>query len=315
MRGSLDSFAVRGRVRPTIDWDGQPLRSLLFAPGNHARRLEKVGDFGSDVIVLDLEDAVADAEKEAARTSVRDALPRYEGTVVVVRANAAATGRLEGDLEAVVCPELDCLMLPKVESSDTLARVDELVAQLERERDIEEGQIRLLPLIETAAGVARCEEIAFSAPDRVLTLVFGLGDFSVDIGVDLTREGTELLYARSRVVVAARAARMPAPIDGPYPDIHDIEGLVDNTLLSRRLGFQGRVVVYPAQVEPVQRAYAELSPEELEHARRVVEAFEAAEAAGLASIQVDGRFVDYPLYHRARHRLRLHDTIAARSPT
>jgi citrate lyase subunit beta/citryl-CoA lyase len=131
--------------------------------------------------------------------------------------------------------------------------------------------------------------------------------------VDLTREATELLYARSRVVVAARAAGMPAPIDGPYLDIHDLEGLVENSLLSRRLGYQGRVVVYPAQVDPAQRAYSELSAEEVERARRVVEAFEEAEAAGLASIQVDGRFIDYPLYHRARHRLQLHDALAARS--
>lgn len=306
---------MESRGRPAIDWEGQPLRSLLFAPGNHPRRLEKVGDFGSDAIVLDLEDAVADAEKVAARSSVCAALPRYERTVVVVRVNGASTGLLEGDVEAVVCPELDCLMLPKIESAATLAEVDELVTRLERERRIRAGQIRFLPIVETAAGIARCEEIAFGAPGRVLTLIFGLGDFSVDIGVDLTREGTELLYARSRVVVAARAARMPAPIDGPYPDIHDLDGLVENTLLSRQLGFQGRVVVYPPQVPVVQRAYAELAPEELAHARRVVEEFEAAEAAGLASIQVDGRFVDYPLYHRARHRLRLHDMVSAHSAT
>src|SRR5205085_4587092 len=102
-----------------------------------------------------------------------------------------------------------------------------------------------------------------------------------------------LLYARSRIVVASRAAGHGAPIDGPYPDIHDLDGLRENTLLSRKLGFQGRVVVYPGQVETVQHAYSELSDEEAEQARRVVEAFEEAEAAGIASIQVDGRFVDY----------------------
>lgn len=297
------------RTRPPIDWERQTLRSLLFAPGNHARRLEKVGQFGSDAIVLDLEDAVANAEKVAARASTRAALPTYRETVVIVRVNGAHTGLTEGDVEAVVCPELDCVMVPKLENAETLAALDELVGRLERERGIAEGQIRFLPLIETAVGLARCEEIACSAPERVVTLVFGLGDFSVDIGVDLTREATELLYARSRVVVAARAAGMPSPIDGPYPDIHDIDGLVENTLLSRRLGFQGRVVVYPAQVDPVQRAYSELSPEEVEQAKRVVEAFEEAEAAGVASIQVDGRFIDYPLYYRARHRLQLHEAL------
>ena len=204
-------------------------------------------------------------------------------------------------------------MVPKVESVETLRAVDGLVVRLEQERAIPKGQIRLLPLIETALGLVRCEELALSAPERVVTLVFGLGDFSVDIGVDLTREATELLYGRSRVVVAARAAGMAPPIDGPYLDIHDLDGLVENTLLSRRLGFQGRVVVYPAQVEPVQRTYSELSPDEIEQAERVVEAFEEAEASGLASIQVDGRFIDYPFYHRARHRLLLHEAFVARS--
>ncbi len=303
------------RQRPPIQWEQQTLRSLLFAPGNHPRRLEKVGSFGSDAIVLDLEDAVANAEKVAARASTRAAIPTYERTVVIVRVNGAQTGLLEGDVEAVVCPELDCLMVPKVESPGTLADVDRMLARLEAERGVDAGAIRLLPIVETAAGIVRCEEILFAAPERVVTVVFGLGDFSVDIGVDLTREGTELLYARSRVVVAARAAGMPSPIDGPYPDIHDLEGLYENTLLSRRLGFQGRVVVYPGQVDTVQRAYSELTPEELEQARRIVAAFEEAEAAGIASIQVDGRFIDYPLYYRARHRLRLHEALATGSPT
>jgi citrate lyase subunit beta/citryl-CoA lyase len=298
-----------------VDWERQTLRSLLFAPGNHARRLERVGDFGSDAIVLDLEDAVANAEKVAARGSTRAALPTYRDTVVIVRVNGAHTDLFEGDVEAVVCTELDCLMVPKVESAETLVALDRLVARLEEERGVTPGQIRLLPLVETALGIARCEEIAFGAPPRTLTLAFGLGDFSVDIGVDLTTDARELLYARSRVVVAARAAGMPAPVDGPFPDIHDLEGVYENTLHSRQLGFQGRVVVYPAQVEPVQRAYSELSPEEAERARRVVQAFEEAEAAGVASIQVDGRFVDYPLYYRARHRLQLHEALAGRAAT
>jgi citrate lyase subunit beta/citryl-CoA lyase len=303
------------RARQPIDWDAQTLRSLLFAPGNHPRRLERVGDFGSDVIVLDLEDAVADSEKVAARDSARAALPTYRDTVVTVRVNGDQTGLQEGDVEAVVSPELDCLMIPKVESADVLLELDRQVGRLEAERGIAPGQIRFLPLVETALGLTRCEEIAFASPARVVTLVFGLGDFSVDIGVDLTLEGTELMYARSRVVVAARAARLPSPIDGPYPDIHDLEGLRENTLLSRRLGFQGRVVVYPGQVDTVQRAYSELSEEEAERARRVVAAFEEAEAAGIASIQVDGRFIDYPLYYRARHRLRLHEALVARTST
>jgi citrate lyase subunit beta/citryl-CoA lyase len=289
-----------------VNWDAQPLRSLLFAPGNKPRKLEKVAGFGSDAVVLDLEDAVADAEKDAARQLVRRALPTYAaGTVRIVRVGGHDTGRMEADLGAIVCDALDCVMVPKVERPETLARADAVLSALERERGLGQGTIRLLALIETARGLVRCEEIAAAAPPRLLTLVFGLGDFSVDVGVDVTPEGDELLYGRSRVIVAARAASLPAALDGPYLDLRDLEGLEADCRRSRRLGFQGRVVVYPGQVETAQRVYAELSPEETERCRRIVAAFEAAEAAGSASIQVDGRFVDYPLYHRARHKLTL----------
>lgn len=300
------------RTRPTVEWQARPLRALLFAPGNHPRKLAKVGGFGSDAIVLDLEDAVADAEKAAARETVRAALPTYTGpTIVFVRANGAETGRLEDDVRAVVCADLDGLMVPKVERPETLPELDRLLAGLERERGLPEGHVRLLALVETARGLVRCEEIALAAPPRLLTVVFGLGDFSVDIGVDLTPDATELLYARSRVVVAARAAGLRPALDGPYLDLQNVEGLTADTLRSRQLGFQGRVVVYPPQVEHVQRAYAELSPDEAERAQRVVEAFEQAEAAGSASIQVDGRFVDYPIYARAKEKLRLYHALRA----
>ena len=289
-----------------IDWEEQVLRSLLFAPGNHPRRLEKVGTFGSDAIVLDLEDAVADAEKTEARSLVRAALPTYgEGTIVIVRVNGEETGRLDEDLRAVACPDIHCVMVPKVERPETLAHVDALLEQLEREQAIPVGATRILGIVETPRGLVRCEEIAATAPARLQTLIFGLGDFSVEIGVDVTPGGEELLYARSRLIVAVRAAGLPAPLDGPYLDIPNLEGLEADCRRSRALGFQGRVVIYPGHVETVQRVYAELSDEDAERCRRVVEAFESAEAAGLASIQVDGRFVDYPLYERARHKLRL----------
>jgi len=297
---------MESRARPPIVWEERPLRSLLFAPGNHPRKLEKVGTFDSDAIVLDLEDAVADAEKDAARGMVRAALPTYAGrSIVFVRVNGPDTGRMADDARAVVCPDLDGIMVPKIERPEVLPELDGLLRRLEREQRLPEGRVRLLALIETALGLVRCEEIALAAPPRLLTLVFGLGDFSTDIGVDLTPDATELLYGRSRVVVAARAGRLPPALDGPYLDLQNVEGLVADTLRSRQLGFQGRVVVYPPQVEHVQRVYADLPEEEAERARRIVEAFEQAEAAGSASIQVDGRFVDYPIYERAKQKLRL----------
>jgi citrate lyase subunit beta/citryl-CoA lyase len=228
-----------------------PLRSLLFAPGNHPRRLQKVGSFGSDAIVLDLEDAVADSEQDSARELVRIALPSYgQTTMVTVCVNGQESGRMEDDLKAVVRPQLDCVMIPKLESRDTLPAVDTLTTELERERGIQERKVRILGLIETARGLTLCEEIAATGTPRLLTLVFGLADFSVDVGVDVTPAGTELLYARSRIVVAARAAGLAQPIDGPYLELQDATGLIADCGRSRCLGFQGRVVIYPPHVGP-----------------------------------------------------------------
>jgi citrate lyase subunit beta/citryl-CoA lyase len=294
-------------------WDERPLRSLLFAPGNHPRKLAKLGTFGSDGIVLDLEDAVADAEKEVARRAVREALPSYaDDGFVVVRVNGPETGRLEEDVRGVVCQELDCLMIPKVERPETLVEVDQLVASVEREHGLESGRIRLLALVETAKGLASCEAIANAAPSRLLTLIFGLADFVVDLELDLSDDGTELLYARSRVVVATRAAGLPQPLDGPFLDLPNLEGLDADTRRSRRLGFQGRVVIYPPHVEVVQNAYSSLTDEEAAEAYQVIEAFERSEAEGSASIQINGRFVDYPIYRRAVGRVKRYEQLKAR---
>lgn len=289
-----------------VDWSEHLFRSLLFAPGNHPRKVAKVGTFGADAIVLDLEDAVATSEKVGARGAVRAALPTYRDTVVLARINGLATDFWQGDLDAVVCPALHGILVPKVESAATLARVDERVATLEDRAGLSRGTIRLFPLIETARGVARVEQIADGAPERVYTLLFGPADFTADLGIDLTANATELLYARSRLVVAARAAGLPAPLDGVYLiDLRDEAGLIQDTKVSRQLGFQGRGLIYPPHVAPVNQVFSAMSPEEVEQARKIVEAFEAAEAAGSASIQVDGKFVDYPIYHRTQRKLRM----------
>jgi citrate lyase subunit beta/citryl-CoA lyase len=137
--------------------------------------------------------------------------------------------------------------------------------------------------------------------------VFGAGDFTTELGVDLTPEATEILYARSRLVVATRAAGLAPPVDGPWLRLKDMEGLEADCVRSRGLGFQGRVAVYPPQGDPVQRGYSALSDEDAARNRRIVEAFEEAEAQGVASLRVDGLFVDYPIYRLARDRIRRYD--------
>ncbi len=289
-----------------IDWGTQLLRSLLFVPGSDTHKLAKVGGFGADLVVIDLEDAVADEEKTAARTTTRGALASFgSDQAVCVRVNSRPTGRMEEDIAAVVCPELDAIMVPKIEDSETLPAVDAALTAAERREGMPTGSVRVLALLETARGIVRCEGILDGAPERTLTAVFGLGDFSTELGIDLTPEATELLYARSRLVIATRAAGLRRPIDGPFLRLQDEDGLMTDSARSRGLGFQGRVTVYPPQVRSVQRAYSQMAEEDVERDRRVVQAFDEAIERGVASIRVDGRFVDYPIYNLAQERLRL----------
>lgn len=286
------------------DVEGALLRTVLFAPANHRRRVERLGDFNADAVVLDLEDAVANAEKVAARDAIPPALARYEGPLRCVRVNSLATGLLFGDLDAVTGPDLDVVVVPKVESSAELGFVDAHLERLEAERGLKPGAIRLLPIVETARGILRMEEIAASAGERLITFLFGIGDYTVDLGIEPTPGADELVYPRTRLVLCCRAYGFAPPIDGPFfTDLEDEEAFVTDSRRSRSLGFQGRLVLHPRQVAWANRAYSVLDPEELRTVEEVVEAFEAAERSGLASIRVGSRFVDYPIYQLARRRL------------
>jgi citrate lyase subunit beta/citryl-CoA lyase len=286
------------------DWENVTMRAMLFAPADHSRRLERLGDFGADLVVLDLEDAVADERKDVARTMARSALSTFSsGPLRCVRVNGLATGRTAADVQAVVCPDLDLLMIPKLQEPSDLADFDRLVTGAEMRAGMDPGSVRVLGLVESARGLVAVDEIARRAPERLHTLVFGAADFAADMGFDLTSDAFEILHARSRIMVAVRAAGLPPALDGPYLQINDLNGLVADTRRSRQLGFQGRVVIHPSQVEPAQRAYGELSPAEAELAARIVEEFEAAQATGVTSVRVGETFVDHPIYARARQKL------------
>lgn len=280
------------------------LRSVLFAPGSEPRKLARLATFDSDVIVVDLEDAVAESRKTAARGLTRETLLGLDtDALVAVRANGRTTGRLEDDIASVVVPRIDAIMVPKVEAPEDLTAADAAIAAAESEQRLEPGCVRMFALIESAVGLTRCEELLANAPPRLHTAVLGLGDLCADLGIELSPDRRELLYARSRIVAAARAAALPAPIDGPFFDLEDEAGLIDDTNASRRLGFQGRIAVHPAQVVHLNRGYATFDEGQVQRLRAIVEAFEAAEAGGSSSIRVDGEFVDYPIYRRAREQL------------
>lgn len=276
-------------------------RSFLFAPGNHARKVDKVFGCGADNVILDLEDAVAKAEKVATRAPVVEALSRPRGGGAYVRVNAFGSEFCYGDAVAVVGPGLDGIILPMVESREQIVAFDWLVGSLERERGMPVGAIDLIPIIETAKGIANVRAIA-AAGTRVKRMAFGAGDYTLDVNMEWTLGESELEHARAEMVVASRAGGLEAPIDTVWVHIKDLDGLASSAKRARQLGFQGKMCIYPPQVELVNRAFTP-TEKEIAFAQRVVAAFDEAERAGSSSIQLDGFFIDYPIVYKARRTL------------
>jgi citrate lyase subunit beta/citryl-CoA lyase len=293
-------------------------RTFLFAPGNHPRRVEKALGLEADAVILDLEDAVAVSDKAAARKPVAEALRRPRRGRGYVRVNAPATPFCYRDLVETLHDKVDGVFLPKVESAADLHAVDWLMAALEREQGIAEGLIDLVPMVETAAGVARVDRIVqarnlrpYSAPWRVRRVAFGAADFSFDSGLEPSLDEPELAGARDRVVLASRAAGMEAPLDSPWFHLRDTDGFRRALERSRRWGFQGRLCVHPDQVPIANEAFTP-SAEEVARAKRIDTAFKAVEATGGAAVEVDGQMVDYPVVYRARALLETMREIAAK---
>jgi citrate lyase subunit beta / citryl-CoA lyase len=279
----------------------QPLRSFLFAPGNHARRVEKALSLDADAVILDLEDAVATAEKPATREAVAAAFKRPRRGLLYVRLNAVDTEFCYGDLVAIVRPGLDGVILPKVESAAALATIDWLLAQLERDRGLTPGSIDLIPIIETACGLDRLNAI-LAAGTRVRRVAFGAGDFTLDVNMTWSRGETELAHARAVVVTASRAAGIEAPLDTVWVDLTDRDGLEASARTALGFGFQGKMCIHPDQIAVVNSVFTP-SGAEVAFAERVAAAFAKAEAEGSAAIQLDGKFIDYPIVYRAQRLL------------
>lgn len=281
------------------------LRTLLFVAGNNARMLEKARSLRPDALIFDLEDAVPNSEKEAARRMVAAALSECLSArvKVFVRVNPLSRrAEFEADLEAVLAGNLHGICLPKCDRPEAVAEVGELLAAGEKRCGKPVGSIALVPMIESALGLINAYSIARADP-RIAAVAFGGEDFCADMGIARSREGRELLYPRSALAVSARAAGCQA-IDTIYADLNDTEGLARETRLAKQLGFTGKLIIHPAQIEPVHRAFAP-SEEEVAEARRIVEAFERAAAAGSGVVVVDGRMVDRPMVLRAQRILAL----------
>lgn len=287
-------------------------RTFLFTPGNHTRRVEKALSLDVDAVILDLEDAVATSEKVASRDLVTSALASPHGPRGYVRMNALDTAFAFGDLHAIVRRGVDGIVLPKLESVEQLHCADWIIMQLERERGLPEGGIDLMPIIENGAGFSQIEALAQAArsQSRVRRFAFGAGDFTLDMNLTWTSDELELLPYRSRLVLASRAAGLEPPIDTVWVRLDDADGFARSAQRAQGMGFQGKLCIHPSQCAVVNETFAP-GAADVTRARAVIEAFEHAEAQGVASIQLDGEFIDYPIVYRARRTLDLAQRITA----
>lgn len=287
----------------------QPNRTWLFAPGNHARKVEKVFGAGADVAILDLEDAVAVAEKVATRAVVASALLQPRNCRAYVRVNALDTDFTFGDLEAVVGPGLDGIVLPKVERAADIQMVDWVIGALERKQGLASGSIDLMPILESGRGIAGAREIC-GAGGRLKRVSFGAGDYTRDMAMEWTMIEHEIDAARAEVALASRINDLEPPIDTVFIYIREHDAFRASCIRVRQSGFQGKLCIHPDQVGQANAAFTPTADEVI-WARKIVAAFREAEAAGSASIQIDGYFVDYPIVEKAERMVALAEAVAA----
>jgi citrate lyase subunit beta/citryl-CoA lyase len=292
----------------------KPVRTALFAPGIKERVMTKALESGANAVILDLEDSVPVAAKAEGRSLVARVIDGVavagaarSGPAIFVRLNSAVTGLQDDDLAAVARLGLDAVILPKVESVEEVQSVAAALDRHERAHGMQAGTVEIILMIESALGVYRCLDLIKASSRVASTCIGGArdGDLQTDLGCGWSIEGTELLYARSKVLLDTRAAGSNIlPLDGVFSDLNDEAGLIQDSRLSARLGYVGRTVIHPKQIAPVRQAYA-VPEEAAAYYQKVVTEFEAVEKTGTAAITVDGKLVDYAMYQRARRVLDL----------
>ena len=275
-------------------------RSRLYLPGNEPKFMVNAGLHRPDAVILDLEDSVHPDQKDVARLLVRNALRCIDflGAERMVRINQLPAGF--EDLDAVVPEEPELILIPKTEHPEQVRLVHERILEIQQQLESEKT-IWLMPILESALGIEHAYAIA-TAAESVAALTIGLEDYTADLGVVKTPEGAESLYARTRVVNAARAAGVQA-IDSVFGDVGDVEGLTGWAVRSRALGFEGMGCIHPRQIEPIHRAF-DPGDAEIEKALRIVAAFEEAQAKGLGVVSLGTRMIDAPVVLRAQRIVR-----------
>lgn len=274
-------------------------RALLYMPGDDRRKIEKAATLGVDCICMDMEDGVAITRKAEARAVIAEAMKDLEfgNSERCIRINSFGSGFEKFDLAAAVATNPDTIVVPKVETAEQVRSISEYIETYELSSKMKVGSIGLLVGVETAKGILNLKEIAGS-DKRLEAVIFGAEDFAASVGATRTREATEVLYARSAVVIACAANDLQA-IDMVFIDFRDIEGLRLEAEQGARLGFSGKQIIHPNQVTAVQEAFTP-SPEAIEYAQRVVNSFAASQKEGKGAFALDGKMIDMPLLKNAQ---------------
>ena len=274
------------------------LRSLLFVPGNQPNMLEKAASFSPDAFVPDMEDSVAWDDKSQARQVVTDHLEMLEktGKRVIPMINSLDTGLCEEDLAAIVGPHIYGVSVGKINTVQDVTVISEYIGELESSSGISQGSIKLVLWIETALGLLNAYEI-LSSDDRIIAAAFGAEDFTNDMGIKRNEDDREILFPRSQVAIAAKAAGVLA-LDTPFFGFRDPDSLKSNSELSKSIGFKGKFAIHPLQVAIINECFSP-SGHEIDHALEVIRVFEEAAALGRGSTSLEGQVVDVPVVKRA----------------
>ena len=274
-------------------------RALLYMPGDDRRKIEKATTLGVDCICMDMEDGVAITHKTEARAVIADAMKELDfgSSERCIRINSVGSGFEKFDLAAAVATNPDAIVVPKVETAAQARSISDYIELYEISGKLSVGTIRMLVGVETAKGILNLKEIAES-DKRLEAIIFGAEDYAASIGATRSKEGTEVLYARSAVVTACAANELQA-IDMVYIDFRDAEGLRLEALEGAALGFSGKQIIHPNQVSAVQEAFTP-SDEAIAYAQRVVKTFSASQMEGKGAFALDGKMIDMPLLKNAQ---------------
>lgn len=275
------------------------LRSLLFVPGNTPRMLDRALNLRPDAFVPDMEDSVPWDEKTNAREVTAAYIPQLArtGVPVIPRVNSLDTSLLEDDLQAVIGPHIYGVSVGKMDNPDILGEVVGIMQKIELKAGLPIGTTKLVPWIESAESIVKLHEICLSSP-RIVAIALGAEDFTNDMEIERTDADAEIAYARSAIAIAARATGILA-LDTPFFAFRDPDALRENSRSSRGIGFRGRFAIHPAQIGILNEVFSP-SEEEVNHAHRVIDAFEEAAAMGRGSTSLDGKVVDVPVVKRAQ---------------